>query len=82
MAGVTVAGVGGDEGGRFFGEDDFVVGFAVDVETGDLAGQGVGTVSFQAENLRVVAGLVRDLGIFEDAPRVDPVLRPGEIGVE
>ena len=82
MSGFGIAGIGGGESGRLLEKDDFVVGLAVNVETGDAAGDGVGTVGFQAEDLRIVAGRMADLGGFKNAPGIDPVLRSGEIGVE
>lgn len=82
LAGVRVAGIGGDDSGRVLGEDDLEVGFTMDVKTRNLAGERVRPIAFETENLGVIAGLVGDLGVFENSIGIHPVLRSGEISVE
>jgi hypothetical protein len=82
LAAVCIAWIDGDERWGFLEEVDLVVGIAVDVEAGDAAGKGVGSIRFEAEDLRIVAGLMADVGGFQDAEGKGPGVGLGEIGAE
>ena len=76
----ALAGVERSEGWGTAAEDDFVVGFTVDVETGDLAGFAVRAVAFEAKDLGIVARMVVELFVLQETDGMGPGGRIGQVG--